>query len=153
VDDDPNLCLLLTYALESEGFRVDVAANGMQALDKVRDAAPDAVILDLTMPIMGGDDFLYAWRSEVETRGVPVIAISEAFTGLRAADLGIAAFFPKPFDLGVLVRHLKDLLAFAPESPTAPDPGHRTRELHEVVGDLGNVVSSVLGSVELLADA
>jgi hypothetical protein len=65
--------------------------------------------------------------------------------------MGIAAFFPKPFDLGLLVRHVKDLLAFAPTAGL-PDPSKRARELGQVVGDLGNAMSLVLGSVELLAD-
>jgi DNA-binding response OmpR family regulator len=153
VDDDPNICLLLTYALEAEGFSVDTAANGMQALHKVRQTTPHAIILDLTMPLMRGDDFLYAWRAGVETPNVPVIAISEAFTGLRAKDMGVTAFFPKPFDLGTLVQHVKDLLAFAPKSAVAPNLDRRSTELRTVVDDLVDVMGTLLGRLELIADA
>src|SRR5436190_366656 len=104
VDDDPDVRGVLTDAFKSEGFRVMTAANGMQALHRARDVAPDVVILDLNMPMMSGDAFLYAWRVGAETHGVPVVAISAAYPSLRPEDLGVDAFFPKPFEIDLLVR-------------------------------------------------
>ena len=151
VDDDPDIRQVLCEAFESEGFRVATAVNGMQALHRVRDAAPDAIVLDISMPIMGGDDFLYAWRAGVETLGVPVVAISAAYTTLRPSAMGVEAFFPKPFDIDLLVRHVTDLLALRPPSADAADHEDRSTELDATVKELSKVLSAVLGGVEAVA--
>src|SRR3954467_13297586 len=124
VEDDADVRTVLADAFQSEGFRVMTAANGMQALHRVRDAAPDAIVLDLSMPMMSGDAFLHAWRVGAETRGVPVVAISAAYPGLQPEDLGVDAFFPKPFEIDLLVQHVKDLLAYRP-GPSEASPGDR----------------------------
>lgn len=151
VDDDPDVRKVLADAFESEGFRVATAANGMQALHRVRDAAPDAIVLDLSMPMMSGDAFLYAWRAGAETQDVPVVAMSAAYPGLQPQDLGVEAFFPKPFDIDLLVRHVKDLLAYLPRSPEA-GRGHRGDEADAALKELSKVMSAILGSVEALAN-
>ena len=151
VDDDPDVRGVLTDAFESEGFRVMTAANGMQALHRTRDAAPDVIVLDLSMPMMGGDDFLYAWRVGAETHRVPVVAISAAYPGLQPEDLGVDAFFPKPFDIDLLVRHVKDLLAYRPRSSEA-DPGKREADANATLRELLKVMSAILGGVEKLAN-
>ena len=135
VDDDPDVRGVLTDAFESEGFRVMTAANGMQALHRTRDATPDVIVLDLNMPMMSGDAFLYAWRAGAETHSVPVVAISAAYPGLQPADLGVEAFFPKPFEVDLLVRHVKDLLAYRPGSSEA-SPGDREAEVNAALRDL-----------------
>ena len=151
VDDDPDVRKVLADAFESEGFRVMTAANGMQALHRARDAAPDVIVLDLSMPMMSGEDFLYAWRVGAETHRVPVVAISAAYPGLQPADLGVEAFFPKPFEIDLLVRHVKDLLAYRPR-PSEAGPGSRETEVTATLRDLSKVMSAVLGGVEKLAN-
>ena len=151
VDDDPDVRRVLADAFEAEGFRVMTAANGMQALHRVRDAAPDAIILDLGMPMMSGEDFLYAWRVGAETHRVPVVAISAAYPGLQPEDLGVDAFFPKPFKIDLLVRHVKDLLAYRPRSSEA-DPGNREAEVNATLRELSKVMSAIVGGVEKLAN-
>src|SRR3954451_24754139 len=69
VEDDVAICDLVRFALEVQGLNVESAADGLHALQKVRQATPDLVILDLNMPQMGGEDFLYAWRTGIEARG------------------------------------------------------------------------------------
>ena len=151
VDDDPDVRRVLADAFESEGFRVMTAANGMQALHRTRDGAPDVIVLDLSMPMMGGDDFLYAWRIGAQTHRVPVVAISAAYPGLQPEDLGVDAFFPKPFEIDLLVRHVKDLLAYRPRSAEA---GRRNREadVNAALRELSKVMSAILGGVEKLAN-
>ena len=151
VDDDPDVRKVLADAFEAEGFRVMTAANGMQALHRARDAAPDVIVLDLSMPMMSGEDFLYAWRVGTETHGVPVVAISAAYPGLQPEDLGVDAFFPKPFEIDLLVRHVKDLLAYRPPSSEA-SPGTRDPEVNATLRDLSKVMSAILGGVEKLAN-
>ena len=151
VDDDPDVRRVVADAFESEGFRVMTAANGMQALHRARDAAPDVIILDLNMPMMSGEDFLYAWRVGAETHRVPVVAISAAYPGLQPEDLGVDAFFPKPFEVDLLVRHVKDLLAYRPGSSEA-GPENRETEVNAALRDLAKVMSAILGGVEKLAN-
>jgi DNA-binding response OmpR family regulator len=151
VDDDPDVRRVLADAFEGEGFRVVTAASGMQALHRTRDAAPDVIVLDLNMPMMSGEDFLYAWRVGAEMHGVPVVAISAAYPVLQPADLGVEAFFPKPFEIDLLVRHVKDLLAYRPRSSEA-DPANRGAEVSAALRDLSKVMSAILGGVEKLAN-
>ena len=151
VDDDPDVRKVLADAFESEGFRVMTAANGMQALHRARDAAPDVIILDLNMPMMSGDAFLYAWRVGAETHRVPVVAISAAYPGLQPQDLGVDAFFPKPFEMDLLVRHVKDLLAYRPRSSEAGLENRET-EVNATLRDLSKVMSAIVGGVEALAN-
>src|SRR5215208_6655974 len=149
VDDDADVRTVLTDAFESEGFRVMTAANGMQALHRARDAEPDAIILDLHMPMMTGDDFLYAWRGGAETHRAPVVAISAAYPGLQPADLGVDAFFPKPFEVDLLVRHVKDLVAYRPRSS---DTGNWEAEANATLRELSKIMSAIVGGVEKLAN-
>ena len=151
IDDDPDVRRVVADAFQSEGFRVMTAANGMQALHRIRDAAPAAIILDLSMPMMSGDAFLHAWRVGAETRGVPVVAISAAYPGLQPEDLGVDAFFPKPFEIDLLVQHVKDLLAYRP-GPSEASPGDREAEVTAALRDLSKVMSAILGGVEKLAN-
>ena len=151
VDDDPDVRRVLADAFEAEGFRVMTAANGMQALHRARDAAPDVIILDLNMPMMSGDAFLYAWRVGAETHSVPVVAISAAYPSLQPEDLGVDAFFPKPFEMDLLVRHVKDLLAYRPRSSEAGLENRET-EVNATLRDLSKVMSAIVGGVEALAN-
>ena len=151
VDDDPDVRKVLADAFEAEGFRVMTAANGMQALHRARDAAPDVLILDLNMPMMSGDAFLYAWRVGAETHSVPVVAISAAYPSLQPEDLGVDAFFPKPFEMDLLVRHVKDLLAYRPRSSEAGLENRET-EVNATLRDLSKVMSAIVGGVEALAN-
>ena len=149
VDDDADVRTVLADAFNEEGFRVMTAANGMQALHRVRDAAPDAIILDLNMPMMTGDDFLYAWRGGAETHRIPVVAISAAYPGLHPEDLGVDAFFPKPFEVDLLVRHVRDLLAYRPRPS---DTGNWEAEANATLRELSKIMSAIVGGVEKLAN-
>ena len=116
VEDDVDLRDALRIALEDEGFAVESAGDGMDALRRIRQRAPDLVILDLNMPRMGGQDFLYAWRTGVETRGAPVIVITAEWRERQPAELGVEGFFAKPFEIDDLLSHVKVLLAVPPGS-------------------------------------
>ena len=152
VDDDVDARVALRVALEEEGFAVDSAGDGLTALQKIREQAPDLVILDLHMPRMGGEDFLYAWRAGVETPGVPVIVITAISRGIRPQDLRVDAFLTKPFDLDALVRHVRRLVESPSPSPVTGQGGTRTDELRHVAESVVQVMGVILGTVELLED-
>ena len=97
VDDEAAIRDSLHMILEYEGYRVDEASNGSQALTKVAERAPDAVILDIKMPEMDGMELLKALRE----RGyeMPILMISghaDVQTAVEATRRGAYDFFEKP---------------------------------------------------------
>jgi CheY-like chemotaxis protein len=111
VDDDPNIRYLLTCALTGEGFTVENAANGEEALTKVHQQSPQAIVLDLWMPVMSGRRFLEELRQTSPGHSIPVIAIS-AHGRLQASErLGVEEYLAKPFDLRALIGTVRGLVA------------------------------------------
>jgi CheY-like chemotaxis protein len=76
VDDDPNFRELARRTLEREGYTVVEAENGRVALDRLREAMPGVVLLDLMMPEMDGFDFVTAVRADAAWRGLPIVVIT-----------------------------------------------------------------------------
>jgi len=111
VDDDPSIRRLLRLALEGNGFQVDMAANGKEALAKVHDVPPHAIVLDLYMPIMSGPDFLRALRRSSSGQSIPVLAISAYDVHSKATDLEVEAFLAKPLELNALIGTVNGLIA------------------------------------------
>jgi CheY-like chemotaxis protein len=103
VDDDEDIRAFLALALRDEGYVVELAANGAEALEKVRRRTPRAIILDMAMPVMDGRTFLAACRTEPWCSDVPVIAMSAAERVEAGDGTGIRAFLAKPFDLNAMV--------------------------------------------------
>ena len=109
VDDDPDIRKLLRRAFEDVGFSVDTATNGLEALEKVRTVGPDAIVLDLCMPVMSGQEFLDAWRKTPQATA-PVLAISAYGLPTTADDLGVQAFLAKPFHMTALLDTVEALV-------------------------------------------
>jgi two-component system KDP operon response regulator KdpE len=111
VEDDRELRATLRAALEVEGWRVHAAASLADAkallANALRDAAPDAVLLDLGLPDGDGESLLAALRREP---GVPVLVISarDADSGkIRLLDAGADDYLVKPFSIGELLARLR----------------------------------------------
>lgn len=111
VEDDSTLRSVIAQALIEDGYVVEVAANGEAALDLVRRAAPDLVILDLMLPYMGGEEFSAAMRDIEGLESTPVIIISASrYTEEVGARVGAKLSLRKPFDLYELTEHVNLLL-------------------------------------------
>jgi DNA-binding response OmpR family regulator len=112
VEDDHVIRSAVADALEDEGYAVETAANGAIALEIVRDAPPDAIVLDLMMPVMDGWQFLAACRGDRLCDGVPVV-VTSAHGRLAevAPDLHVEACLAKPFDLDVLLGAIQRLVS------------------------------------------
>ncbi len=76
VDDDESIRALFKRALDEDGWSVDEAANGAEALEKARERRPNIVLLDLMMPVMDGFDFLLEFRARTECATTPVIVVT-----------------------------------------------------------------------------
>ena len=95
VDDDAAVQRLLRMVLEHQGYVVDCAANGREALDKIDGDPPGLVVLDLMMPVMDGWEVLNRLRRRA--RRPPVIVVSAATDSADALDKGAVAVVRKPF--------------------------------------------------------
>ncbi|MFN8592843.1 MAG: response regulator [Thermomicrobiales bacterium] len=102
VDDDIGVRMVMAAALEDDGWSVETAENGRQALDILRRVRPDVIVLDLRMPVMDGLDFAERYR-ESEPAAAPIILVSATVTEAAARRSGATAFLRKPTDLTLLL--------------------------------------------------
>jgi CheY-like chemotaxis protein len=110
VEDHADLREMLAVLLESEGFQVQTASNGKEALDSLKQARPSVILLDLMMPVMSGDEFRRRQLQEPEFAHVPVICMTAAHDGpQRAARLHVAQYFQKPVDFERLIVAVREL--------------------------------------------
>jgi two-component system, chemotaxis family, chemotaxis protein CheY len=111
VDDDDGIRAAVADVLDLEGYKVITASNGVEALEQVRTGRPDAVVLDLMMPVMDGWTFMEACRREERCAETPVLVMS-AYRNLAetAPNLGAKACIAKPFDLDVLLGAVERLV-------------------------------------------
>lgn len=112
VDDERSIRSVLTEALVEEGCEVRSARDGREALGIARAWTPDAILLDLTMPVLDGRAFREALRaSPDELADVPLIVLSGARNAeAQAAAMGAAIAMPKPFDLDAVLEAVERVL-------------------------------------------
>ncbi|GAC1435232.1 MAG: hypothetical protein NVSMB68_07510 [Thermoanaerobaculia bacterium] len=113
VDDDPAIRRLVIATLKRDGYEFCEAANGREALDRMRSEHPDCVVLDLMMPLVSGWDVLQERVQDPELTKIPVIIVSANRDTelINAIDQGICAFLPKPFDINALSALVKACVA------------------------------------------
>jgi CheY-like chemotaxis protein len=111
VDDDEGVRAVMATALEDDGWAVATAENGRTALEALLEQTPDAIILDLRMPVMDGLTFAEHYRAYPEPRA-PLILISATVTESAIKATGAVTGLRKPIDLSVLLdtveRHALD---------------------------------------------
>ena len=108
VEDEDTLVTGLVYALEREGYVVEVERDGAAALARLRTSAPDLVLLDVMLPKKNGLEVLAALRRE--GRHVPVILLTAKGTEgdkLKGFDLGADDYVTKPFSLAELLARVR----------------------------------------------
>ena len=76
VDDDPLIARMYAHKMEIDGYDVDVASNGEDALAFVRKRKPDLILLDVMMPKMNGVETLKALKEDGKTKNIPVIILT-----------------------------------------------------------------------------
>ena len=110
VEDDDDLRGSLAFSLQCEGYDVEEARNGQEALDRLHegpDHRPGCILLDLMMPVMNGWQFREAQQQDPdpEIADIPVIVLSAVGGHVQKVQpLDAVAFMRKPFDLDVLLR-------------------------------------------------
>jgi len=103
IDDDEGVRAVMATALEDDGWHVETAANGRMALSQLTQSKPDAIILDLRMPVMDGLTFAEHYRQFPEPRA-PLILISATVTPSAVAQTGAVTGLRKPIDLNDLLN-------------------------------------------------
>jgi DNA-binding response OmpR family regulator len=114
VDDDPDVCDLVTYKLEQSGFDVRRASDGDAAIREVAKKVPDLVLLDVMMPGISGLEVLERWRSDHATAAMPVIMLTakaQENDVERGFELGADDYVIKPFSPRELVRRVTAVLS------------------------------------------
>jgi CheY-like chemotaxis protein len=116
VDDDDVIRQLITVNLELEGFEVIPAVDGQDALDKVKDANPHVVTLDVMMPRVDGWEAAARLRQDPETAHVKVVLLSARAQEAdiqRGEKIGVDAYLTKPFDPDDLIDTVRRLFEAA----------------------------------------
>ena len=108
VDDDDRIRALLVRTLSANGYGVDQAANGRDALVRVAAEPPDLMLLDLVMPHVGGLQVLSQVRSSAPgTRVIVLSATQETGTRIQALELGAVDVIAKPFSTAELLARVR----------------------------------------------
>ena len=110
VEDDPTLRLVLRDNLQSEGYEVDVAADGTRAISRARIATPDLVVLDLTLPDLDGFELLPTLHSLGQIPIIVLTARAERAEKLKGLNLGADDYITKPFDPDELLARIRAVL-------------------------------------------
>jgi two-component system phosphate regulon response regulator PhoB len=113
VEDEEALTTLLRYNLEAEGYEVDSAARGDEAEIKLREHAPDLVLLDWMLPGLSGIELCRRIRMRPETERLPVIMLTargEETERVRGLGTGADDYVVKPFSVPELVARVRALL-------------------------------------------
>jgi two-component system chemotaxis response regulator CheY len=111
VDDSRVVRKVARRILEANGFRVEEAEDGAQALAACRRALPQAVLLDWNMPVMNGIEFLEAFRAEYRDGPPVVFCTTEAELDkiTRAIETGANEYIMKPFDEAILLDKFRQV--------------------------------------------
>ena len=113
VEDEQALGLLLAYNLEAEGFRVERVERGDEAEERLREVAPDLVILDWMLPGVSGLEICRRLRARSDRRSVPVIMLTargEEAERVRGLSVGADDYVVKPFSVPELMARVRALL-------------------------------------------
>src|SRR5580698_8737097 len=120
VEDEAALATMLRYNLEKQGYRVEEAADGQEALTRIAETQPDLVLLDWMLPQMSGLEVCRQIRRRSATRDLPVIMVTartEDQDAVRGLNTGADDYITKPFNMEALLARMRALLRRANAVP------------------------------------
>jgi CheY-like chemotaxis protein len=116
VEDNEANQLLARSVLEREGFRVEIAGNAQEALEKLSITAPDLILMDVQMPGVDGLTFTRRLKADQKTAAIPIVALTAlAMLGDRERTLeaGCAGYIPKPINTRTFATEVRNFLSRA----------------------------------------
>lgn len=146
VEDEPDIAALIAYQLTREGFRVETAGTGPQALQSVARELPDLVVLDRMLPGLSGDEILRRLKEEPGTSSIPVLVLTakrEQEDRIKGFELGADDYLTKPFSPRELVLRVQAILRRVQEAGITS--GGRVLKAGPVRVDLGSHQVSLNG--------
>jgi two-component system, OmpR family, response regulator RegX3 len=124
IEDEAPIADSVAYSLKSEGFEVEIAADGLAGLSKYRSFAPDLIVLDLMLPKLSGLDLCRTVRKESSTPIIMLTAKTEEIDRVVGLELGADDYIPKPFSVRELIARVRAILR---RTETARGEGDTTR--------------------------
>ena len=121
VDDEPNIVDLATMYLEREGYRVDSAFDGAQALERIKELEPSLVVLDLMLPEVDGFEVCRQTRLHSDVPIIMLTARDDDVDKIVGLELGADDYLTKPFNPRELVARIKAILRRANQSTRQND--------------------------------
>nr|MBA3770725.1 response regulator transcription factor [Blastocatellia bacterium] len=114
VDDEPQITRVLRHSLAAHGYDIRTAADGMSALDTLKDFKPDLVITDLQMPEMSGLELCRAIRYISQIAIIVLSVKGDERTKVAALDAGADDYVTKPFGMDELLARVRAALRRGP---------------------------------------
>lgn len=112
VEDEKGMTVMLKARLESEGYEVHSAKDGLEGLKKAKTLRPDLILADIMMPKLDGYSMAQRLREDDVTTGIPIIVLSVKETMKDLFQkIGVNCYFTKPFDEAEVLSAIKDILA------------------------------------------
>ena len=113
VDDERAIARAVEIRLRAQGYDVLLAHDGAEGLDVAERQQPDAIVLDVRMPVMDGMEVLARLATQKETKDIPVVIASASMVDrARALDMGARFFLEKPYDFQALSCAIEQLVRF-----------------------------------------
>jgi class 3 adenylate cyclase len=137
VDDLPDNLEILRLRLESRGYQVATAADGLEALQRMRELEPDLVLLDVSMPRLGGIEVVRTMRADPALSATPVILVtakSDTRDVVEGLDAGGDDYLTKPFEHAALLARVRSML--------------RIKRLHDQVRSQANELAAWNSALE-----
>lgn len=110
IDDDPNICELISLYGEKSGYQMSAALDGKDGLLKFYDDSPDLVVLDIMLPEMDGWEVCREIRKEKPTPVIMLTGKGESYDKIKGLELGADDYMVKPFDPKELMARIKAVL-------------------------------------------
>jgi len=112
VDDDPTLVRALQIRLSAAGYDVVMASNGKAGLEAAMAERPDAIVLDVRMPVLDGLETLAELKRDASTQDIPVVMLSASIVDQQQAlDQGARFFLHKPYDAPTIISAIENSLS------------------------------------------
>lgn len=100
-DDEEDIKTIVQMFLETNGYEVITAFDGLDAADKAIEFMPDLILMDIMMPVMDGIEVTRKLKSQEKTKGIPIIMLTAAAQSAmvnKAMQAGAADYLSKPFE-------------------------------------------------------